>query len=68
MAITHTTHSTSYKIGISYKRSPDLFIVKWLLRQNHTENRNAELSDMKVNIDTIRATTDTPIGMSIKNI
>ena len=42
-----------YSMGILYKPSPELYIADWLSHNNHTENREQEITGMNVNIPTI---------------
>ena len=32
-----------YRVKIMYKSGPDLFTVDWISRQNHKENKDAEI-------------------------
>ena len=57
-----------YKIKMIYKPGSDLFIAEWLSRQNHKENRDDEILDLKVNINTIHMTTDIPDCMTTQEI
>ena len=41
-------------VRIVYKLGPELFITDWLSRHNHTENKDTEVHDMDINIDTIQ--------------
>ena len=50
-----------YQVRIIYKCGPDLFIVDWLSRQNHKENKDAEIPGMQLNIDAIHTMTNIPI-------
>ena len=34
----------------------DLLIADWISRQNHRENKDAEIPDMQLNIDVIQTT------------
>ena len=51
-----------------YTKDPDLHIADWLLRQNSAENKDEEISGMKLSTDAITITTDIPKCMSIQNI
>ena len=42
--------SYQYGVCIIYKPGPDLYIVEWLSYNNHTENRDQEITGMKVNV------------------
>ena len=53
---------------IIYKTGPDLFAADWLSKQSYTKNKNKEITCMKININVISLSTDTPICMSIQGI
>ena len=55
-----------YRVRITYKPGPDLFITDWLSRQNHTENKDAEMPGMQLNIDAIQTTTNIPNCITIQ--
>ena len=42
---------------IIYKPGPDLFIVDWLTRQNHGENKDKKMLIMWLSINAIHSTT-----------
>ena len=43
-----------YRVRIIYKPGPDLFIVDWLSRQNHSENKDEEIPGMQLSIKAIQ--------------
>ena len=45
-----------------------IYMADQILSQNHTENRDEEIKDMKLNIEAIRAATDIQICISIQDI
>ena len=53
---------------IIYKPGPDQYIVYWLSRQNHIENKDEELANMKLHINDIDITKMIPMCMTIKDI
>ena len=57
-----------YRIRILYKPGPDVFIVDWLLRHNHTGNKDTVIPGMTLNIDTVNMMTDNPACMSVNEI
>ena len=57
-----------YRVRIIYKPGLDLFIADWLSRQNHKENKDAEISSMQLSIDAIQTTTNIPDWMTIQQL
>ena len=51
-----------------YKPVPDLFIVDCLSRQNHKDNKDAEIPGMQININGIQTTTNTPQCMTLHEL
>ena len=45
-------------VRIIYKAGPGLFIADWLSRQNHKENKDAEIYGMQLNIYPMQTTTN----------
>ena len=54
-----------YSVHTLYKPCPQLYIVDWLSQNNHTENRDQEITGMNVNMHTISNAADIPIYTSI---
>ena len=54
------------RVRIIQKPGPDLFIADWLSRQNHTENKDAEILGKQLHIDTIQTTTNIPDGITVQ--
>ena len=48
-----------------YKPRPELFIVNWLSRQNHSENNDEEIPSMQLSINTIQMATSIPECMTM---
>ena len=46
----------------------NLFIADWLFRQNHTENKDAEIPGMQLNIDVIQTMTNIPDCITIQQL
>ena len=57
-----------FQVKIIYKPGPDLFIVDWLSRHNHTENKDEEIPGMDIKVDAIQTATDIPECMSIPQL
>ena len=57
-----------YRVKIIYKPGPDLFLVDWLSRQNHKENKDKEIPGMQLNVDAIETTTNIPDCMKIQQL
>ena len=53
---------------IIYKAGPDLFIVDWLFRQNHSKHKDAEILGMQLNINAILTTTNIPECMMMHEL
>ena len=51
-----------------YKPRPDLFITDWLSRQNHNEDKNAEILGMQLGRNAIQTTTNIPECMTIHEL
>ena len=50
-----------YRLRIIYKLGPDLFIADRTSRQNHSENKDEEISAMQLSINTIQMTNNIPV-------
>ena len=46
----------------------DLFLIDWLSRQNHKENKDMEIPGMQLNIDAIQTMTNIPDCMTIQQL
>ena len=57
-----------YRVRIIYKPRPDLFIVDWLSRQNHREDKDAKILAMKLGFIAILATTNIPGCMTMHEL
>ena len=57
-----------YGVRIIYKPGLELFIADWLSRQNHKENKNAEIPGMQLNIDATQTITNIPDCMTIQQL
>ena len=57
-----------YNVCILYKSDPDLYIANWLLKKNHTENKDKEIKGMTLSIDTIKTMMDIPFCISIHDM
>ena len=57
-----------YWVRIIYKPGPDFFIMDWLSRHNHMENKDEEICGMDVRVDAIQMTTYIWECMSITQI
>ena len=57
-----------YSMCILYKPGPEWYIADWLFRNNHTENRDPEITGMNMNIHIISTTVHTPICTSIEGV
>ena len=57
-----------YKIHILYNPNPDPYIADYLSRQIHTENRDEEILDIEISIQTISLGMCIPTCISIKDI
>ena len=57
-----------YRVRIIYKPGVVLFLVYWLSRQNHKENKDAEIPGIQVNIDTMQTTTNIPGCKTIQEL
>ena len=55
-----------YWVRIIYKPGPELFIADWLSWHNHTENKDEEIHDTRM--DAIQTSTNVPECMSIQQI
>ena len=51
-----------------YKPGPDLYIADLLSLQNHTENKDQEISGMSIGIHTVSMAVDVPVCTSIEDI
>ena len=58
----------SPRVRISYTPGPDLFIEDWLSRQNHMENKDAEIPSKELNINVIQTTTNIPDCMTTQEL
>ena len=50
------------------KLGPELFIMDWLSRHSHKQNKDEEICGMDVRVDTLQISTDIPKCMSITQI
>ena len=57
-----------YRVQIIYKPGPEIFIVDWLLRHNHTEGKDKPTKGMDIWVDTIQTATDMPDCISMAEI
>ena len=57
-----------YSGHILYTPSPELCIADWLSCNNHTENREQEISGMNVTMHAISIAIDIPVCTSIEEI
>ena len=48
------------RVRIIYKPGLDLFIMDWLSRQNHKENKDVEIPAIQLNIDARQTVTNIP--------
>ena len=62
------THNHQYRVRIICKPRPDPFIVDWLSRQNHKENKDAEIPGMQLNINAIQTSTNISDCMKIHKL
>ena len=53
-----------YRLHIIYKPGPNLSIVDWLSQNNHTENRDQEITGMNVNVSVIHTSVNKPVCIS----
>ena len=53
---------------IIYKSGPDLFIADWLSRQNHSKDKDAEMSGMQLVFNAIQTITNIPECMIIHEL
>ena len=61
-------HIHQYSMYIFYKPGPRLYTLDWLSHNNHTENRNQEMTGMNINIHMISTAAHIQICMSIEDI
>ena len=57
-----------YRAQIIYKPGPEIFIVDWLSRHNHTEGKDKPIKGMEIWVDVIQAVTDMPECVSMAEI
>ena len=57
-----------YRVQITYKPGPEIFIADWLLRHNHTEGKDKPIKDMDIQVDAIQTTMDMPECLSMAEI
>ena len=57
-----------YIVKIICKPCPDLFIVDWLSRQNHEEDKDEEIAGMQVNVNTVETAINIPECMMIHEL
>ena len=57
-----------YRVQITYKPGPDIFIADWLSRHNHVEGKDKPIKDMDIWMDTIQSATDMPECVSVAEI
>ena len=55
-------------VCIICKPGPDMYIVDWLSHSNHKENRNQEIAEMSVNMNSISSLVNMLACMSIEDI
>ena len=53
-----------YKVCTQHKPRSYLHMADWLLRQNHTADKDEEMKGKKLSIDTIKTATDIPSCIS----
>ena len=51
-----------------YKPRLDILIVDWLFRQNHKENKDAEIPSIQMDINAIQTTTNIPECMTMHKL
>ena len=61
----HAAHSPILN-GHVIKDCPKLYLVDWLSHNNHTENRDQEITGINIITHTISVTADIPICTSIE--
>ena len=55
--------------GIHFKQTwPDLYIADWQSQNNHTENRDQEITDKNINVNVINISVKMPMWTSIDDI
>ena len=59
-------HIHQYRLHILYKPGPNLYIADWLSQNNHTENRDQEITGM--NMYAISISVNAPLCTSIEDI
>ena len=57
-----------YRIHIMYKPGPDLYVADWLSQNNHTENRDQEITGMNVNMNATNVLVNIPRCTSTEDI
>ena len=57
-----------YRVQVTYKPGPDIFIADWLSRHNHTEGKDQPIKGMELWIDVIQTTTDMPECLSMTEL
>ena len=57
-----------YRVRSIYKPGLDLFMADWFSRQNHKENKDAEIHGMQFNIDTIQTSRNITDCMMIQQL
>ena len=62
------TQNTPIQSQNHIKTGPDLFIADWLSRQNHKENKDAEIPGMQLNINAIQTTLNITDCMTIQKL
>ena len=57
-----------YRVHIKYKPGPDLYIVDWMSRNKHIENKDQEITGMNINVIVINISVYIPVCRSIEHI
>ena len=57
-----------YRVQITYKPDPEIFIADWLSRHNHTEGKDKPMKGMEIQVDVIQTATDMPECVSMAEI
>ena len=61
-------HIHQHRVWIMYKPSPDVYRVDWLAWNNCKENRDQEITCMKIDVHTISMSVEIAICISIEDI
>ena len=57
-----------YRVQITYKPGPDIFIAAWLSCHDHIEGKDKPIKGMAIRIDAIQSVTDMPECVSMTEI